>query len=56
MPGFNFGVSSAVPQFNRTPELSVMCARRLFGVEGRYDGIISGRTTRTQVARVCGYG
>ena len=32
MPGFNFGVSSAVPQFNRTPELSVMCARCLFGV------------------------
>ena len=22
MPGFNFGMSSAVPQFNRTPELS----------------------------------
>ena len=32
MPGFNFGISSAVPQFNRMPELSVMCARRIFGV------------------------
>ena len=32
MPGFNFGISSAVPQFNRIPELCVLCARRIFGV------------------------
>lgn len=32
MGGFNFGLASAVPQFNRMPEGATMCARRLLGV------------------------
>ena len=32
MPGFNFGLASAVPQFNRVPEAMVAVARRLMGV------------------------
>ena len=32
LPGFNFGLSAAVPQFNRFPELMQAVARRLFGV------------------------
>lgn len=32
MAGFNFGLASAVNQFNRLPEFSVAVARRLFGV------------------------
>ena len=32
MSGFNFGLASAVNQFNRLPEFSVAVARRIFGV------------------------
>ena len=32
MPGFNFGLKSAVLQFNRYPELVVAAARRLLGI------------------------
>ena len=32
MPGFNFGLKSAVLQFNRYPELVVAVARRLFAI------------------------
>ena len=32
LPGFNFGLASAVPQFNRFPELMQAVARRLFGI------------------------
>ena len=32
LPGFNFGLKSAVPQFNRVPEATTAIARRLLGL------------------------